>query len=491
MNAALDFETATPWPEPEPFDHVDVPIFPADALSPWLRDWSLAAAEFCQVPVDMPAGIGLAVASLAASRIFHVRVRPGWEESTNLWIVVAASPAERKSPIFRAATAAVYAYLEAEAKRLEPQVREYLLGREILEGQYEAAKAAAIKNKPFEGGDARRAARELGQQLADLKEVYVPAMLADDCTPEALAALLGRNKERAGLFSAEGGPFEMMAGRYSDKGSNFEIYLKAHAGDHHIVHRIKRESIQLAEPLLTMGLTVQPTVIAGLHKKDGFRGRGLLARFLYSLPKSPVGARAIDSAEIPEVEATEYNRALLRLLCQPPAHHMLEFSPDADRARAELAAELEPRLGPDGDLHAIGDWAGKYVGAVCRIAGVLHAADHVVSGDSVPGVVEVETLERAARIGRYFLAHALVAFDCMGADEDTELAKRVWAWVCRQGKTEFTESEAKRAVHASPETIVVALSKLVERALVRGGPEPVSTGGRPPSRTYLVNPSAG
>ena len=295
-------------------------------------------------------------------------------------------------------------------------------------------------------------------------------MLADDATPEAMAVLLGRNKERAGLFSAEGGPFEMMAGRYSDKGSNFEIYLKAHAGDHHIVHRIKRESIQLTEPLLTMGLTVQPSVIAGLHAKDGFRGRGLLARFLYSLPKSPVGTRAIDSLEIPETEAAAYNRALLRLLLHPAGAYMLEMSPEADDARAALATELEPRLGPDGDLHAIGDWAGKYVGAVCRIAGVLHVADNALSEGGPGEICRRDLREGRADRTRTFSRMPSVAFDCMGADADTELAKRVWGWVHRQGKDTFTEREAYKAAHVSAEEIAPALAQLVERNLIRPGP---------------------
>jgi replicative DNA helicase len=479
------------WADHEPFDSIDVPTFPVHALSPWLRDWAASAAEFCQVPVDMPAAIGLAAASLAASRRFHVRVRGGWEEPTNLWIVVAASPAERKSPIFKHATMAVYGFLEAEAKRLGPSIRDRQLEREVLSGQFEAAKAAAIKNKPYEGGDARLAARELGEKLASLEEISVPSLLADDCTPEALAVMLSSNEERMGLFSAEGGPFEMMAGRYSERGSNFEIYLKAHSGDHHLVNRIKREPIQLSEPLLTMALTVQPSVIAGLHGKDGFRGRGLLARVLYSLPKSPVGKRSIDTEQIPDAESEHYNRAMLLLLLHPGEERMLQMSEDADRARARLQLELEPRLGPDGDLHAIGDWAGKFIGAVCRIAGVLHVADHALALDALPDQICVETFNRAAEIGRYFLAHARAAFDAMGADEDTELAKRVWAWVCRKSVSEFSERDARRATHSTPESISGAMAKLVSRNLVRSGPPPESTGGRPASQSYQVSPRAG
>ena len=53
---------------------------------------------------------------------------------------------------------------------------------------------------------------------------------------------------------------------------------------------------------------------------------------------------------------------------------ILPFDPfAADRLR-EFAEAIEPRLAPDGDLDPIVDWASKLVGAVARIAGLLHLA---------------------------------------------------------------------------------------------------------------------
>ena len=40
----------------------------------------------------------------------------------------------------------------------------------------------------------------------------------------------------------------------------------------------------------------------------------------------------------------------------------------------QIAKRVEDSLGPDGELDAIREWAGKYVGAVARIAGLLHLA---------------------------------------------------------------------------------------------------------------------
>ncbi|HEV3193380.1 MAG TPA: YfjI family protein [Polyangiaceae bacterium] len=478
--------TAVTWPEPEPFDTLDLPTFPADALSPWLRDWSRAAAEFAQVPIDLPAAIALGAASLAVSRRFDVQVRPGWQEPCNLWIVVAVPPGERKSPIFVHATRPAYDFAAGEASRLAPRIVDRERDRRVLLGQIAAAETAAIKNKPYAGGDAMQASRELQARLDELPEIHAPTLLTDDVTPEALAVVLAANGERIGLFSAEGGPFEVMAGRYSERGTNFEIFLKAHAGDHHQVDRIRRDPIFLDRPLLTMAVTTQPSVIGGLAKKDGFRGRGLLARFLYALPQTALGHRAVDTAAVPEEIAEDYARALRGIFALATVG-ALEMSSEADCARAAFQQELEPRLGPDGDLHSVADWAGKLTGTICRIAGVLHVADHALDLVALPTEIAGATFERAAVVGRYALAHALAAFRAMGGDEQTELAKRVWAWICRRNIQTFTEREARRAVHETPEGIKPALAKLVDRQLVRQR-ERTPTGGRPTGETFDVNP---
>ena len=76
-----------------------------------------------------------------------------------------------------------------------------------------------------------------------------------------------------------------MAGRYNQAaGSNLGVYLKSHAGDLLKVDRRGGPPEYVERPCLTIGLTVQPEVLQGLADRPGFRGRGLLARFLYSLP---------------------------------------------------------------------------------------------------------------------------------------------------------------------------------------------------------------
>ena len=55
--------------------------------------------------------------------------------------------------------------------------------------------------------------------------------------------------------------------------------------------RGSRPPVFLKSPRLSIGLSPQPDVLRGLAAKPGFRGRGLLGRFLYLLPPSPLGFR--------------------------------------------------------------------------------------------------------------------------------------------------------------------------------------------------------
>ena len=141
----------------------------------------------------------------------------------------------------------------------------------------------------------------------------MPRWLVDDATPEALAGLLA-TYGRIALLSPEGDVFDQMAGRYNQAaGPNLGVYLKGHAGDLLKVDRRGRPPEYVQRPCLTIGLTVQPEVLQGLAGRPGFGGRGLLARFLYSLPASLVGRRQPGAPPVPQAMADRYTLELQAL----------------------------------------------------------------------------------------------------------------------------------------------------------------------------------
>src|SRR5262245_39109492 len=89
------------WEPPLPFTAADEgPPFPSESLPGWLAEWVEAEAEATQTPPDLGANLALATAGAALAKKFRVVVRPGWAEPTNLFVVVALPPGERKSQVF-------------------------------------------------------------------------------------------------------------------------------------------------------------------------------------------------------------------------------------------------------------------------------------------------------------------------------------------------------------------------------------------------------
>src|SRR5204862_4537998 len=106
-------------------------------------------------------------------------------------------------------------------------------------------------------------------------------------TPEALATLMADHRGLMAVFSDEGGIFDLLAGRYSKGVPNLDLWLKGHAGSSVRVDRADRTRppIMIDRPHLTVGISPQPSVLASLGNKPGFRERGLLARFLFAVPE--------------------------------------------------------------------------------------------------------------------------------------------------------------------------------------------------------------
>ncbi len=164
----------------------------------------------------------------------------------------------------------------------------------------------------------------------------------------------------------------------------------------------------------------------------------------------------------------------------------LRFTEDAYEMLMEFAEELEPRMGPGGELDSLADWAGKLVGAIARIAALVH----LVEGN-VREPVSTYTTECAIRIGEYLLPHAKAAFMLMDTDQEAADAQYLLAWLQRKRKVLFTQRdvfEGTKGRFRSVERLRPILDLLVERRFIRPiSPDSPPKRGRP-SVGYEVNP---
>ncbi|MET9340287.1 YfjI family protein [Nonomuraea sp. NPDC003804] len=487
-------QAAQPWDKPAPFgQRRELPPFPVHALPAWVADHMSAVAEETQTPLDLAGCVGLAALSTAAGGRAVVNVRGSWTEPVNLFVLVAMPPGSRKSAVFRAMTAPLHSAEKALLDRIGPQITEAEVARRLAVDVAEKAARTASSARGEAAPEAIAEAQSAALSVEGIKVPVLPRLVADDITPETAASLLTEQGGRLAVLSAEGGIFATLAGRYSGT-PNLDLFLKGHAGDALIVDRRGRTE-RVDSAALTMGLAVQPEIIADIAGMPGFRGKGLLGRILYSLPKSNVGYRRIDPPPVPEPVAARYDANLQQLTIgmhdwDDPAR--LVLSAEASETFTEHRRTTETRLRPDsGDLGHITDWAGKFDGAVMRLAGLIHLAEHVDDGWRRP--ISADTVNAAIVLGEYFTAHALATFDAMGADSDVEGARNVHAWLERTRTARFTVREAFTALSRSRFRKVAELEApldlLEQLGWIRREPEPPRSGpGRRPSPAYAVHP---
>jgi replicative DNA helicase len=483
------------WEPPAPLGAAPaLPAFPVDIYPDWLHQEITCLTEFAQVPADLPAVISLPVLAAAAGGRVVVEVRGSWREQVNLYAVSALPPGSRKSAVFAELTLPLLDAEQHMVERAGPLITEAATTRKIA--QRDAEKLAA-KTSGLDRGEVRDRAMAdaiAAAQLAEAMTVPVmPKLIADDVTPEAAASLLAEQGGRLAVLSAEGGCFTTLAGRYSSA-PNLEVFLKGHSGDMLRVDRKGRPPEHIPRPALTLGLAVQPQVLRDIAAMPGFRGRGLLARILYSLPPNTVGTRKIRTDPIPEDVRDTYAasiRALVLTLAEWTDPAVLMLTADAAELLLSAAERLEPRLGPDGDLGHIADWASKLIGATARIAGLLHLAANLRDGWGKP--IAASTMAAAIQAADYFTAHALAAFDGMGADPVLEDARVILQWLQRTRPARFTKREAHMGLSRSrfPKVgdLDAPLALLEQHGYIRSEPEPERTGpGRRPSPAYEVHP---
>lgn len=470
------------WETPLPFDEYDLPVFPVDALPETVRRHVLAVAESTQTSVDMAAVEALGIVSLCCQGKYFIQGNADWAEPLNTYMVVIMEPAERKSSVLSMMIRPVEEYEKEENSRRNAGIIESQMVLSRLEKEKRSLVERASKGKATE-----EEVRAKATEIAKYEPIKPLRLFVDDVTSEKLTSVLAENKGRAAVVSAEGGIFDIISGLYS-RNVNIDVFLKGHNGDTIRVDRIGRASESIIHPALTMVLAVQPEVLNGLMSNNTFRGRGLTARFLYAMPKSTVGSRSFSTKPIPEGVRARYQALIETILSGDNEQEPISLDDGAREVLEDLFNEIEGRL--KGDLAEISDWAGKFVGAVLRISGILHVMKY--PKDSMFDAVDRETMEHAVIIGRYFLAHAKAAYSLMGADTVNKDAQHLLSFIKRERLAEFSRRDAMRLCRSfkTADSLQPVLNRLCEYGYIAVKPqEPTSGIGRRPSEIYVTNPA--
>jgi len=483
------------WGPPIYFEDRELPPFDSKIIPGWAGNFFNRLAEFIETPVELTSMLGLAAISACLSRFFEVEVKPGYIEPINIWVVAALESGNRKTEVLNKCTQPLLEWQRIKAIELQPRIAEVEAIREV----------ELVRSKHLQGRLAKEGKSEKREEL--LTEIQenkknlpivpeIPQLWTADVTVEKLAVLLKANDERIAIISDEGGIFDLMGGLYSQKIPNFDLYLKGHAGSPYRSDRIGRETIFLSKPAITIGISPQPAVLKDASKIRGAHERGLLPRFLYVMPKSPLGKRTGVTKAIQDEITMDYRNGIFSLLNhKPPTRNGVEISPfeltlddHAYRHWLEFYQFTEEKLADGGKFENMRAWGSKLPGAVARIAGIFHLIKFSKREPNYK-TIDADSMLRAISLANILEEHAILVFEYMGSDPVFENAKRVLAWFRRKKLKIFTKRQCHHALQRyfkRVNELTPALELLKERIFI--AEIAVETKPCRPSQVYEVNP---
>jgi hypothetical protein len=480
---------------------VTVPAFPLGALPPTLAEVVSDIATVTHTPVDFAALGVLAVLSTLASRRVDVAIGRTHVEPLNLYLMLIANSGERKGPVHRATLAPLFVLERRLRQEAAPAITKAREMRKLAERRLERLRDQAARcDDPAEREQIGALAVALALALPAVPST--PTLVVSDRTVEMLEVELMQQDGALLLASEEAGTLlATMGGRYTRDGSlQLDVYLKAYDRGEIDVARISREPVRCATPELSLFITPQRALLQQLRARPEFHDRGLLPRFLFSLPPTPVGSRSVSTrAPAPLIRAAY--AALVERLAQTWTRQAegqdlphLVLAGASWECWAAYYERVEHELLDEGCFGTIKEWGNKQPGRVARLAGLLHLAAHP---DPTDLEISVTTITPACQLGEYFEAHALATYDVMGTLPQVEGARRVLAWIRRTAHTTFTERGVAYAFRigtagrffATMDDLRPCLQLLVEHGYLRRGVTPRRVGpGRSPSPSYVVHP---
>jgi len=489
------WEPLIPITAPEPAEILasDIP----GGLGQFARELS----ESSETPAALAVFGVLGCLAVCCQKKFRVQNDGCHSEPLSLYLLTAAQPGERKSAVLRACREPLQRWESQEAIRLKPEIEKAVSERKTLESRISHVRTRAAKTD--DASERAAMMQDLVELERELPQIpALPVLTTSDCTLEGLASLMQRQGERMAVVSDEGGIFENLAGIYTSGQVKLDLALQGFSGDSVSIVRAAKDPVVLQNPALSFLLSVQPSVLQEAASNPAFRGRGLVQRFLYCVPRQRVGYRVLpdDAAKVSDSVKALWERICVRLLNEP--RHENEYgdvvprtillTAGARRIWKDFQREIEPHCRPGGPWHFETGWASKLPGSVARIAGVLHCA--MCAADSLsPDVVQLNetTMKAAVDLGRKLEQHALAAFSAAGMNDVEKLAAKIAGWIRANQEPVVSSRQIQRGACSDKKQAEIedSIEMLIDANWIRLRKQPAGRNGRPPVE-FEVSPEA-
>lgn len=426
--------TLCPWPKqvfPEPFET-------------FVNELSRST----ETPIELAAMITLSAIATAAQQKYQVQVKSDYAEPVNIWSLPILPPASRKSRVYSEVTAPLREWEFEQKKINEPLIQIAISKHKTMEARLKNLRANAAKaENEIDFNKLQADILQLEQSMVDIPTY--PQIWTGDVTPEHLGNIMASNNEAMAVLNDEGGIFDILSGLYSDGKANIDLFLQSHSASPVRVDRGSRPPILMNRPVLTMGLTVQPQIIKTICSNKTFRGRGLLGRFLYVIPKSNIGQRTLEEPSMEHAIALAYRSSIRAIIHHPPSNdakstHNLSLSIEAYSKWLEYAKCVEMLMGEElAVLSHITDWAGKLPGAIARIAALIHIMRYAHSSPWQYSI-SLEDMTGAVKIGHTLSSHARAVFELIETETSPSIALAIMNWVKSERIEQFSFRDCQR-----------------------------------------------
>ncbi|MDA0780701.1 MAG: YfjI family protein [Rickettsiales bacterium] len=451
-NAIADSVNTAGWEQPIfPFENLNAPEISTVFLPDNLRQYGKALSDDLEVPESMVVMSIFGVLSSIFSGNFVVSPKSGYNESINIYAIIALPPGNTKSAVFKNVTAPLKRWEEDIKIEKVPEIRKQHSKRKSEEKIIEGLRGKLNKSNIKED-EQYRLIEEIAEKEANLtKPEYLPELWANNATPEAIADRLYEQKGRYAVLSDEGGIIEVMSGLYSGGKANIDVFLQGiDGGDVKILR--KNMGLVSFKAYLTFLLIIQPKIIKNMAGKHAFHGKGLYERFFYVIPSSKVGYRSFKNQTISDSCKKTYDFIIRGLLdksysisdSEKPV--TLKLSKDALNEWEKFRNEIEIELRPNGKFDSCTGWGAKICGYTLRLAGLIHLCENMADDYEISLI----SMQKAIELAKLLIVHALYAFDEMKENENVANSKRLLKWIVNQDSDEFTRTELLKGNRSGP-----------------------------------------
>jgi hypothetical protein len=372
-------------PEPAPIS--TPPVFPIDVFPTEVSNFLIEMNAALGHNIDfMSSGI-LWMTSLIIGNSMKIRVKRGWNECSVLWLAVVGDPGTGKTPAMRAV--------------IEPL--QNLNGKEIREHRRQMDKWTHYESLT----------KDEKQHANEVQRPRKSQFIVNDTTIEALVELHEQNPNSVGIFKDE------LAGWIKDMnkyraGSDLEFHLSAFSNSPAYTTRKTVRDNYIHSPVIPVLGGIQPKVMIKVFTDD-YSDNGFSDRLLLCFPDVSVNEFTLNEIDQDLIDWwSEYIQSLFSHVKSEVKmdedgdviSEYIGFTESGTQRLLEVMNEITAMENSDETTETMKSILPKQKTYIPRFCLDLHVLECYSNGESFSSPIEVETIDKAYKVSKYFIAMA-------------------------------------------------------------------------------------